>query len=202
MKIVLIGPPGSGKGTLAQGLEKKFGLKHLSMGQLIRQEARSNPNLAKRINAGSLADDDTTQKILKNRLLQADCQKGFILDGYPRSPAQAENLREIAEIDYVFLLEVPTQQIKTRLLSRLSCPNCNAVYNRSSYNKTICEKCGSLLEIRGDDNEESIEQRIKIYNQNILPILEFYKDKIVKVDVSGTPEEALTFVSKTLERGE
>lgn len=202
MKIVLIGPPGSGKGTLAQGLEKKFGLKHLSMGQLIRQEARTNPNLAKIINGGGLADDATTQKILKNRLLQSDCQKGFILDGYPRSVAQAKNLAEIAEIDYVFLLEVSVQEIKNRLLSRLSCPNCNAVYNRNSYYKTTCESCGSVLEVRGDDNEDSIENRIKIYNQNILPITDVYRGKIVKVDVSGTPEKALMFVSKILERGE
>lgn len=202
MKIVLIGPPGSGKGTLAQGLEKKFGLKHLSMGQLIRQEARSNPNLARIINGGSLADDATTQKILKTRLAQPDCQNGFILDGYPRSLTQAKNLCEIAEIDYVFLLEVSIQEIKNRLLNRLSCPNCNAVYNRRSYNKTTCEKCGSLLEIRGDDNEASIENRIKIYNQNILPIIDLYKNKIVKIDVSGSPEEALMFVSKILERGE
>ena len=202
MKIVLIGPPGSGKGTLAQGLEKNFGLKHLSMGQLIRQEAKSNRNLAEVIDSGNLADDATTQTILKNRLSDEDCKNGFILDGYPRSLTQAVNLREITEIDYVFLLEVSVQTIKSRLLSRLSCPNCNAVYNKTNYSKTTCAKCGSLLEIRGDDNEESIEKRIEIYKNNIKPILDLYKDKVVEVDVSGTPEEALAFVSKILERGE
>lgn len=202
MKIVLIGPPGSGKGTLAQGLEKKFGLKHLSMGQLIRQEARNNPILAHKIDSGNLADDETTQTILENRLAQSDCQAGFILDGYPRSLNQAKLLSQITQIDYVFLLEVDTQTIKKRILNRLSCPNCNAVYNKNTYDKNVCEICGSLLEVRGDDNEQSIENRIKIYNQNILPILELYKDKIVKIDVNGTPDDALMFVSKMLERGE
>ena len=202
MKIVLIGPPGSGKGTLAQGLEQRFGLKHLSMGQLIRQEARNNPSLAQKIDSGNLADDKTTQMILQNRLAQPDCQSGFILDGYPRSVAQAKILAQITKIDYVFLLEVNIETIKNRILSRLSCPNCNAVYNKNFYDKNTCEKCGSVLEVRGDDNEQSIENRIKIYNQNIVPILELYKDKIVKVDVNGMPEEALMFVSKVLERGE
>ena len=202
MKIVLIGPPGSGKGTLAQGLEKKFGLKHLSMGQLIRQEARTNPILAHEIDSGNLADDETTQMILKHRLSKPDCQVGFILDGYPRSLSQAQNLAKLTQIDYVFLLEVSSETIKNRILSRLSCPNCNAVYNKSFYNQSTCERCGSLLEVRGDDNEQSIENRIKIYNQNILPIVDLYKDKIVRVDVNGAPEEALMFVSKVLERGE
>lgn len=202
MKIVLIGPPGSGKGTLAQGLEKKFGLKHLSMGQLIRQEAKHNSSIAQKINSGNLADDKTTQRILKNRLDMPDCQTGFILDGYPRSIIQAQTLSKITEVDYVFLLEAEVQTIKNRILSRLSCSNCNAVYNKNLYNKNTCEKCGSMLGIRGDDNEQSIENRIKVYNQNILPIVDLYKDKIVKVDVNGSPDEALEFVSKVLERGE
>ena len=202
MKIVLIGPPGSGKGTLAQGLEKKFGIKHLSMGQLIRQEARYNQILADKMHSGDLVDDKITQKILKNRLSMPDCQQGFILDGYPRSLNQAHTLGQITEIDYVFLLDANVETIKKRILNRLTCPNCNAVYNKNLYGKDTCNVCGSLLEVRSDDNEQSIENRIKVYNQNLLPIVELYKDKIINVDVNGSPEDALMFVSKVFERGE
>lgn len=188
MKIVLIGAPGSGKGTLATRLEKRFGIKHLSFGQIVRQVAKTNLQVQQVIDGGNMIDDVLAKEILTHRITQPDCQKGFILDGFPRSLAQAKMLKEIMEIDFAIYLKISESEIYRRLGTRLSCPNCNAVYSTQNYNKTVCESCGAKLEVRADDTTETIKKRIEIFNVNIEDLLEFYKNQLLEVDANGTPD--------------
>lgn len=201
MNIVLIGAPGSGKGTLGANLEKAFGYKHISVGKLMREEAKTNAKIKETINNGSLVDNKTIKQILQKRLKQTDCCKGYILDGYPRSLLQAKDLVEIADIDYVIFLKIKEEEIYNRLTNRLSCTKCNSVYDKRSENINICKNCGSNLEVRSDDNLQTIKKRLKVFNQNKKQLLEFFENQVLDVPADGTPEEVFEFVSKILKEG-
>lgn len=195
MKIVLIGAPGSGKGTLAAGLEERFDVKHLSFGQIVRGVAKTNSRVKALIDGGNMIDDALAKEILASRITQPDCQKGFILDGFPRSLAQAKMLKEIMEIDYAIYLKISESEIYKRLGSRLSCPNCNAVYSKQNYHKDVCQTCGSRLEVRADDTTETIKKRIEIFNAHIKDLLEFYKNQLLEIDAEATPEKVVQTAS-------
>ena len=201
MNIVLIGAPGSGKGTLGAKLEKAFGYKHISVGKLMREEAKTNAKIKETINNGALVDNKTIKQILQQRLKQADCYNGYILDGYPRSLLQAKDLVEIAEIDYVIFLKIKEEEIYNRLTNRLSCTKCNSVYDKRAENINICKNCGGNLEVRSDDNLQTIKKRLKVFNQNKKQLLEFFENQVLDVPADGTPEEVFEFVSKILKEG-
>lgn len=201
MKIVLIGAPGSGKGTLAQNLEKTLGCKHISVGKLMREEAKTNASIRQTIDQGNLVDNQTIKEILKKRLQQQDCKQGFILDGYPRNLAQAQDLIDLENIDYVFYLQIPEMEVYNRLQNRLSCINCNAVYDKRKENILVCKQCGAQLEVRRDDTKEVIKHRLEVFNQTIKDVLKVFENKVVELSATKSPQELTLQISKILNEG-
>ncbi len=198
MRIVLLGAPGSGKGTQAQRLTSIYGIPQISTGDLLRAAASAGTELglaAKKVmDAGNLVSDDIVLGMIRERLQEDDAQNGFILDGYPRNLSQANSLDALlAEIDQPvdagLLIDVEFDVLLKRLTGRMSCKSCNTVYNRYfSPPKTegICDKCGSTeLFHRADDNEETIRNRLTVYEKNTAPVIGFYADKGLLKRVNG-----------------
>lgn len=185
MKIVIFGAPGSGKGTVAQKIEQEFHFPQISTGDILREETKKKTPLGKQISkamqSGKYVEDEVMFNILKNRLKKADCKKGFILDGYPRTNAQAEFLINNIDIDIVFCLDVSEKEIINRILNRMVCPKCRAIYNKKTYEKNICQKCGEKLVKRQDDTLEIITKRIEFYKKETLPVINLFKDKVIKI---------------------
>jgi adenylate kinase len=165
LRVVIFGPPGSGKGTYASRLTKKLGVPHISTGDLVREEIRNNTPLGKTVekyaNSGSLVPDGVITEILKNRI-GAEVSKGFILEGYPRTVMQAKALEEITKLDAVVNLSVPDDIIVARLSARLQCKACGDIYNERTLRPKVsgkCDKCGGDLFRRVDDQPEVIRER-------------------------------------------
>ena len=183
MKLILLGPPGAGKGTQAEILSKRLGIDTISTGVMLRTAIREKTELGKLaegyINDGKLVPDEVVVGIVKERLQKDDCKKGFILDGFPRTTAQAEALSQTGvEIDKVLSLEVPDETIIERLSGRRECKSCGTPYHISykpSSKGDVCEVCGGELIQRADDNEETVKNRIKIYHEQTEPIKEYYQ---------------------------
>lgn len=183
MKLILLGPPGAGKGTQAEILSKKLGIETISTGVMLRTAIREKTELGKLaegyINDGKLVPDEVVVGIVKERLQKEDCKKGFILDGFPRTTAQAEALLETGvEIDKVLSLEVPDETIIERLSGRRECKDCGTPYHvvfKPSSKGDICDACGGELIQRADDNEETVKNRIDIYHEQTEPIKEYYQ---------------------------
>ena len=199
MKLILLGPPGAGKGTQAEVLTKKLGIESISTGVMLRAAMREGTELGKiakeYIDQGKLVPDEVVVGIVKERLSQDDCKNGFILDGFPRTIPQAEALTDAGdEIDKVLSLEVDDEIIVERLTGRRECKACGTPYHIK--NKPVPEDgkcvCGGEVIQRADDNEETIRNRIKVYHEQTEPIKEYYASlgKVVSVDSSGTVEEA------------
>lgn len=193
MKIVLIGSPGAGKGTQAKVLTKHFNIAHISTGDLLRDEINLKTELGLRIsdiiNSGKLVSDEIVATLLKNRIQKDDCKNGFILDGYPRNTSQAEGLSSIVgEIDKVVLISVPDDIILERMVGRRSCTNCGQMYHLT-YNppkeEGICDVCGAAIIQRKDDNEETVQKRLDVYNESTSPLINFYKDKGLLLEIRG-----------------
>ena len=184
MKLILLGPPGAGKGTQAEILSKKLGIEAISTGVMLRTAIRKKTKLGKLaegyINEGKLVPDEVVVGIVKERLQQDDCKKGFILDGFPRTTAQAEALSETGvEIDKVLSLEVSDDAIIERISGRRECKSCGTPYHvvyKPSSKGDVCDVCGGELIQRADDNEETVKNRIKIYHEQTEPIKEYYQD--------------------------
>lgn len=195
MKLILLGPPGAGKGTQAEILSKKLGIDTISTGVMLRTAIREGTELGKLaegyINEGKLVPDDVVVGIVKERLSQEDCEKGFILDGFPRTTAQAEALDEAGvEIDKVLSLEVADEAIIERLSGRRECKLCGTPYHvvyKPSANGDKCP-CGGELIQRADDNEETVKNRIKIYHEQTEPIKDYYEKKGKLVIAYGQEE--------------
>ena len=195
MKLILLGPPGAGKGTQAEILSKKLGIDTISTGVMLRTAIREGTELGKLaegyINEGKLVPDDVVVGIVKERLSQEDCDKGFILDGFPRTTAQAEALSESGvEIDKVLSLEVSDEAIIERLSGRRECKACGTPYHvvyKPSANGDKCT-CGGELIQRADDNEETVKNRIKIYHEQTEPIKDYYEKKGKLVIAYGQEE--------------
>jgi adenylate kinase len=191
MKLIILGPPGSGKGTYASRVGPKFEIPQISTGQILR-EARDDPEFGEIIkeaqDKGNLVSTDVVIKMLKKRLTQSDCEKGFILDGFPRSVEQAELIADIA-IDYVINLNVPDEIIIKRLSSRRQCGGCGEIYN-ILYLKPkadgVCDKCGGELVQRDDDKEAVIKDRLELYKKVTYPLIDYYKDKVRILDITCT----------------
>ena len=202
MNIILLGAPFSGKGTLAKQLVEEFGFVQVSTGDLFRENIKKETKvglLAKGyIDKGQLVPDSVTIEMLKNRIGQKDCEKGVIFDGFPRTINQAEELEKISKVDAVIQLDVPFEIIKRRCLGRRICSKCGEIYNTSTYSKTTCQKCGSPLFQRDDDNLETLNNRLEVYENMTTPLINFYADRLFVVDGSKTPEETFESVKNFL----
>jgi adenylate kinase len=208
--IVLLGPPGSGKGTYASILTKKLNIPHISTGDLVREEIKAGTKLGKEaaeyVNRGELIPDEKILEILKNRVSKQDCVKGFILDGYPRTLKQAEDLNKAAEVDVAVNLNVPDEVIIERLAYRLTCRKCGAIYNEKTLKPKkpgVCDKCGGQLYKREDDEPEVIKERLRVYKEKTQPLIDFYKNKGFLVEVKtekadASPEEIASSILKLI----
>ncbi len=204
MNLVLMGPPGAGKGTQGEILSKRLGIDTISTGVMLRTAIKEQTEVGKMaekyINDGKLVPDDVIVKIVKERLEKPDCAKGFILDGFPRTTAQAEALTESGvKIDKVLSLEVDDEKIVERLSSRRECRECGAPYNViSNKPKTEgkCDKCGGELIQRADDNPDTIKNRLNVYHEQTEPIKSYYEKQGLLVTAQG--EEALEDTTKNV----
>lgn len=207
MKLLLFGPPGAGKGTQAEVLTKEFGIQTISTGVMLRAAIREGTELGKLakdyIDQGKLVPDDVVVGIVKERLSQEDCKNGFILDGFPRTIAQAEALSAAGvEIDKVLSLEVPDEVVLERLTGRRECKACGTPYHIKTKPVPQDGKCvcgGEIIQ-RDDDNEETIKNRLKVYHEQTEPIKEYYESfgKVVCVDSSGAVEQTNEAVKQAL----
>lgn len=191
MKIVIFGPPGSGKGTYASRLMNKLGIPHISTGDLVRDEIRNKTALGKKIekysSSGTLVPDEVITDILKKRLAP-ELSKGFILEGYPRTVGQAKELDKITKVDVVVNLNVPDSVVVDRLSSRLQCRTCGAIYNSRTMPPKLagkCDKDGGELFRRVDDQPEVIQERLKVYQRASEPVIGFYRSKHLLKDIKN-----------------
>lgn len=205
MKLVLLGAAGSGKGTLAKKITRDFGIPQLSMGDIFRDIAKSGSELGllvqKYMSSGALVPDQTTFEVLKERLFQDDCKKGYILDGFPRTLDQAKLLAKVTDVDAVVSVELPFEELEKRLVTRRNCPKCGEIDNTTYEGYTgKCRKCQTPLFQRDDDKPEAIKARLEVYKKNITPLINFYGDKVFKVSSAGSPSETYKPVKLFLER--
>lgn len=202
MKIILLGAPGSGKGTLAKKISKDFDIPQISTGDLFRAIVKEDSELASKVReimqSGGLVPDEVTIEIVKERIAKDDCQKGFILDGFPRTVNQAKALEGISQIDTVILVDLANEIIIDRLSARRTCPNCGEIYSVQDNPENVCKKCNSPLIQRDDDKPETIRHRLEVYEQNTSPLINFYSDRIFKVSSAGSPEETYSPVKTFL----
>ena len=202
MNIILIAPPAGGKGTQSELLCSKYNIAHISTGDLLRAEVENgNTELKKIMDAGMLVSDEIIFDLIKKRISSNDTINGYLLDGFPRNIEQAKTYDEILkdlnkDIGYVIELNIDPELAAKRISGRRSCPKCGATYNiyfdgMKPTNENICDKCGSSLTKRDDDNEETYKTRYNTYLEKTKPLIDYYKDKgvLYVVDANGTPEE-------------
>lgn len=209
LRIIFLGAPGAGKGTISDIVEKKYNYKRISTGDLIRAEIKSNSIIGEKlrliVDKGELVSDDIIVEIVKKRVTSKYINKGYIMDGFPRNINQAKELSKI-EVDreIVIYLKVENEEvIINRLLSRVICKNCGAVFNMKNKPpriKGVCDICGGILEKRTDDNEETIKERLRVYIEVTKPIIKYYEDKSVlyRVDASISIEEVFKKIGEIL----
>ncbi|MBW1810640.1 MAG: adenylate kinase [Deltaproteobacteria bacterium] len=214
MNLVLLGPPGAGKGTQAKRLIEKLAIPQISTGDLLRQAVKDETELglqAKvKMETGELVPDDVVIGMVTQRLAQDDCKAGFILDGFPRAVGQAEALEDLLAsvgrgLEHVVSIEVPEEELVRRLTGRRSCPACGAMFH-VSFNPPkqsgICDACKGELITRADDNEETIRNRISVFRQQTEPLKDFYQAKglLRGIDGSGTPAEIENIIAKVISK--
>lgn len=191
MKLLLLGPVGSGKGTQATIISKKYNIPHISTGEIFRWNMQNDTELGKQakiyINAGNLVPDDLTNKLVKDRLQNSDCEKGFILDGYPRNITQAQFLDSIVSLDKVILINLSEKEILKRLSNRRMCRVCKQPTNTTWMVNGKCEKCGGEVYVRDDDKPEIIKIRLKT-NRVSDELINFYKNKGIFYKMNATDE--------------
>lgn len=200
MNLILFGAPGAGKGTQAVELAKRFNLIHISTGEIFREAIAEHSEMGEIANSyiskGNLVPDDITVKIVKERLAQEDCKNGFILDGFPRTLPQAECLDQIClelniSIDHVIDIEVNEDELIRRLSGRRVCKSCGASYHidfNPSKVENVCDKCNGELYTRKDDEKESVAVRLKTYKSSTMPLINYYINKGILVEINGQQE--------------
>ncbi|MDD3087349.1 MAG: adenylate kinase [Candidatus Omnitrophica bacterium] len=199
MRIILLGPPGAGKGTQAKSLAEELALAHVSTGDILRQNVKDATSLGKEakdfMDRGLLVPDELMAKMLQERFAQADVRKGFILDGYPRNLAQAKTLEDIfsiqgIDVDLVVYLDSSEEVIIQRLSGRLVCSKCGANFHKTNMppkRDGICDKCGAALYQRSDDKVETIKRRLEVYKKETSDLIEYYQgnNKLHRLDADG-----------------
>ena len=212
-RLVLVGPPGVGKGTQAELLEKNFGATQLSTGMIFRKEMEAETELGQMakgyMEKGELVPDEVTIGMVANKLKTDEIMNGgFILDGFPRNVSQAEALDEILtgigeRLDKVISIEVDQEVVVDRLSGRRGCPKCTEIYHIVSKPpkvEGICDKCGTPLITRSDDNAETIRARLKVFADSTAPVIGYYEDKgiLARIDGTGSPDEVYAQIATAL----
>lgn len=200
MNLILLGAPGAGKGTQAKFIVEKYGIPQISTGDMLREAVAKGTELGKKakefMSQGKLVPDEIVIGIVKERLRQKDCEGGFILDGFPRTIAQAEALDRIMaemgrKIDAVINISVPEEEIVRRIVNRRICRECGAIYHLiydPPKRPGICDKCGGELYQRDDDREEVVRQRFAVYRKSTQPLIDYYRKRGVLYEVDGTKD--------------
>ncbi|MBD3307447.1 adenylate kinase [candidate division KSB3 bacterium] len=212
MRLVLLGPPGAGKGTQAKKLIEHYQIPQISTGDILRQAVKEGTELGQQaksyMDRGELVPDDVIIEIVKERIKADDCQQGYIFDGFPRTVEQAKALDQMlhslsTHLDAVINIDVPEEEVVKRLSGRRTCKNCGALYH-VIYNPPakagICDKCGGELFQRNDDNETTIRQRLAVYREQTLPLIEYYskQDLVKTIPGSGTPDDIFSAIRNAL----
>ena len=207
MKLIFLGPPGAGKGTIASRLCSNLDIPHISTGDLFRKAIKDQTELGKKvqaiIEAGDLVPDDLTVALVKERLENPDVEKGWVLDGFPRTIQQADALSGFSSADAVINFTISDEQVIKRLAGRRLCKNCGAGYHIDTVKpekEGICDKCGGELIIRPDDAPEAIKNRLSVYYKSTEPLIDYYrkKDLIHDIDGSGDVETVVKDTEKTV----
>ena len=212
LRTVLLGPPGAGKGTQAVRIVEKYNVPHISTGDIFRENIKNGTELGKKaqeyMNQGELVPDDLVIDLATSRLLEDDCKNGFLLDGFPRTVYQAEKLDEFLtahgmKLDKVIDIEVEKEELITRLTGRRVCKKCGASYhvvNIPPKKEGICDICGGELFQRADDTVETVENRIEVYNEQTMPLVDYYKraDNIVTIDGALPLETVFAEIVKSI----
>lgn len=197
MNVVLLGPPGAGKGTQAELIVKKYGIPQISTGDIFRANIKNGTELGKKakeyMDKGELVPDELVVDLVKDRLEQDDCKNGFMLDGFPRTVFQAEELTKIMEakslsINYVLNIDVAPEKLIDRIAGRRVCKSCGATYNvntKPTAKEGVCDACGGEVYQRADDNRETVENRINVYFAQTAPLIEYYEKAGVLATVNG-----------------
>jgi len=198
MKLIILGPPGAGKGTQAAKICQKFDIPHISTGDIFRANIKNNTVLGQKakeyMNKGELVPDELTCDLVFDRIMQDDAKKGFLLDGFPRNIPQAQSLdkvlKELSEkIDFAVDVDVPDENIINRMSGRRACLNCGATYH-ISFNppkkEAVCDSCSHELVLRDDDKPETVKKRLEVYHEHTQPLIDYYKKEDVLRTVDGT----------------
>ena len=195
MKILLIGPPGGGKGTQAKMIVDKFKIPQISTGDMLREHVKSNSSLGKKakefMDKGELVPDKIILDMMKKKLMEDDCKNGYILDGFPRTEYQARILSESLttkskNIDKVIYIDVPIDELIKRLSNRYICSDCQAPQNLNPSDSKTCTVCGGDLYQRADDNMSSVTTRLDVYQRETIPVLDFYRSQDLVITIDGT----------------
>lgn len=205
MKIIMLGAPGAGKGTQAKMLAEKYGIPHISTGDIFRMNIKNNTELGQKakgyMDAGQLVPDELVVDLVVDRIKNKDCMNGFILDGFPRTIPQAEALdyalnNQNEKIDYAINIDVPDANIIERMGGRRACVDCGATYhivNLPSKKEGICDVCGGALILRDDDKPETVKKRLEVYHEQTQPLIDYYNKKDVILTVDGTKDLKVVF---------
>lgn len=205
LSIVIFGPPGSGKGTQADLLAKAYDLEHISTGNLLRREVELGTPLGKRVGdilaAGELVPDEIVNELVLNKIkLLYKSGRGFVLDGYPRNLSQAKTLA-VVKLNFAFLIQVSDEEVIDRISNRVVCNNCGMTYNLKTNppkQADLCDKCGSVLMRRDDEDKEVIKNRLKIYHKQIDPLLDFYQQQGILHKIDG--EQSIENVYQSMDQ--
>ena len=215
MNLVFLGLPGAGKGTQAVLLAEKYNIPHISTGDMFREAVKQETELGKKakeyMDAGELVPDQVTIGIVRERLAQDDCRRGFILDGFPRTIAQAEALEEVLqelnrELDLALLIDVPEEELVERLTGRRVCQNCGATYHVKfdpPEVEGICDECGGRLEQRDDDKPETVKKRLEVNREKTEKMVNFYSSRgiLTEIDARGEIEDIQDKIIRLIEDG-
>lgn len=191
MKLMFVGPPGAGKGTQAARIAVRYGIPHISTGDMLREEVKNETPLGKEakkyMDAGGYVPDEVIIAMVKERVSRPDAGKGFILDGFPRTDVQAQALEEFASLDAVLNIVVPDDKLIHRICGRRVCRNCGATYHESMLeDQKTCPKCKGSLYIRDDDKEETVKKRLSVYKDKTQPLIDYYAGKGILHDIVGS----------------
>ena len=205
MKIIMFGAPGAGKGTQAKMIADKYGIPHISTGDIFRANIKNGTELGKKakgyMDQGLLVPDELVVDLVADRIVQDDCKNGFVLDGFPRTIPQAEALDEALKklgtsIDYALNIEVPDDNIVTRMSGRRACVSCGATYHLVHIppkKEGICDRCGAALILRDDDKPETVKKRLAVYHEQTQPLIDYYSKQGCLKEVDGTVDMSDVF---------